>query len=190
MFRKFMLPFLIVAITTASFANVSSAQDQPPGDPPPRRPQKHTPWQYFRIFSMTGATLSYTGYLYCQYARQIALSEGYDDGDTQGAFYYGQQYAYYSFIYGYYGYEYGYKDWITQAGDLAVAAKNYEKGIYDYLYNGYYQKYPSQLQRVMDALNGGVQYEDLASKYFYYAVTFVTPVDDGGDDGSASRAKK
>jgi hypothetical protein len=189
MFRKFLLPFLIVAIMTASFANVSSAQD-PPGDPPPRRPQKHTPWQYFRIFSMTGATLSYTGYLYCQYARQIALSEGYDDGDTQGSFYYGEQYAYYSFIYGYYGYEYGFKDWITQAGDLSVAAKNYEQGIYNYLLNGYYKQYPSQLQPVMDALNGGVQYEDLASKYFYYAVTFVTPVDDGGDDGGAARAKK
>lgn len=186
MFRKVLLPILIAAIAATSFANVGFADD-PPGDPPPRRPQHLTPWQYFQVFSQTGATLSYTGFLYCQYSRQIALSEGYDDGDTQGSFYYGQQYAYYSFVYGYYGYEYGYKDWITQAGDLAVAAKNYEKGIYDYLYNGYYQKYPSQLQQVMDALNGGVAYEDLASKYFYYAVTFVEPQD---DDGGAAQAKE
>jgi hypothetical protein len=177
MFRKFLLPVLIAAIAVSSFANVGFAQDVP-GDPPPRRPQKHTPWEYFRIFSMTGATLSYTGYLYCQYARQIALSEGYDDGDTQGSFYYAQQYSYYSFIYGYYGYEYGFKDWIVQAGDLALAGRNYEKGIYDYLYNGYYQQYPRQLQPIMDALAGGVAYEDLAQKYFYYAVTFVEPVEE------------
>lgn len=184
MFRKAPLTLLIAVIAIASFANVGLAAD-PPTDTPPRRPQHLTNWQYFRVFSQTGATLSYTGYLYCQYARQIALSEGYDDGDTQGAFYYGQQYSYYSFIYGYYGYEYGFKDWITQAGDLAVAGRNYEQGIYNYLYNGYYQTYPSQLQPIMDALNGGVQYEDLAQKYFYYAVTFIEPQEE-----TAAKSKK
>jgi hypothetical protein len=174
MFRKIFVPLLIATIAATSFASVSSAKDVPT-DTPTRRPHKHTPWQYFRIFSMTGATLSYTGYLYCQYTRQIALANGYDDGETQGSFYYGEQYAYYSFIYGYYGYEYGYKDWITMGGDMAIAARNYEQGIYNYLYNGYYKTYPKQLQPIMDALNGAVGYEDLAQKYYYYAVTFVEP---------------
>jgi hypothetical protein len=169
MFRKYLIPLLIATIALTSFANVGLA------NPDGRRPKKHTPWQYFRIFSMTGATLSYTGYLYAQYARQIALANGYDDGETQGSFYYGESYAYYSFIYGYYGYEYGFKDWITMAGDMAVASRNYEQGIYNYLLNGYYKTYPNQLQPIMDALDGAVGYEDLASKYFFYSVTFVTP---------------
>ena len=106
---------------------------------------------------------------------QIGLSEGYDDGDTQGSFYYAQQYSYYSFIYGYYGYEYGFKDWITMGGDMAAASRNYRQGIHNYLYNGYYKTYPNQLHPIMDALNGAVGYEDLAQKYYYYAVTFVEP---------------
>ncbi|HEV7279279.1 MAG TPA: hypothetical protein VGN57_03620 [Pirellulaceae bacterium] len=182
MFRKYLIPLLIATVAVSSFASVASAK------PDGRRPQKHTPWQYFRIFSMTGATLTYTGWQYAKYSRDIALANGYDDGDTQGSFYYGQQYAYYSFMYGFYGYEYGFKDWIVMAGDMAVASKNYEQGIYTYLYNGYYQQYPKQLQQIMDALNGAVGYEDLASKYFYYAVTFVEPQEE--TEGSSGTKKK
>lgn len=169
MFRKLLLPILIATIAVTAFASDASAQT----GPGPRRPKKHTPWEYFQIYSQTGATLGYTGYQYCYYARQIALTNGYDDGDTQGSFYYGEAYSWYAFVYGYYGFTYGYKDWVKQAADLSIAAENYEKGIYDYLLANYYNKYPSQLQHIMDTLNAAVGYEDLAEKYYTYSITFV-----------------
>jgi hypothetical protein len=169
MFRKVLLPALVAAVALSAFSTDAFAQKGPDG---PKRPASKTPMEYFSIYSMTGATLSYTGWQYCDYARQIALVNGYGDSSTKGSFAKGQEYAYQSFYYGYYGYSYGYKDWIVNAGDMAVASRNYEQGIYNYLY-GSYQRNPKQLQTIMDVIAGAVSYEDLAQKYFYYAVTFI-----------------
>jgi hypothetical protein len=169
MFRKVLLPALIAVIALSAFSSDAFAQKGPNG---PKRPASKTPMEYFKIYSMTGATLSYTGWQYCDYARQIALYNGYGDASTQGSFTKGQEYAYSSFYYGYYGYEYGYRDWVVMAGDMAVASRNYEQAIYNYLLPTY-QKNPTKLQTIMDVVSGAVAYEDLAQQYFYYAVSFV-----------------
>lgn len=171
MFRKVLLPALIAVIALSAFSGEAFAQKSPPAD---KRPASKTPMEYFKIYTMTGATLSYTGWQYADYARQIAAVNGYGDKSTQGSFAKGQEYAYQSFYYGYYGLEYGYMDWVVNAGDMAVASRNYEQAIYNYLYSSY-QKNPKQLQTIMDVLSGAVAYEDLASQYFYYAVSFVKP---------------
>jgi hypothetical protein len=168
MFRKVLLPAVIAVVALSAFSNDAFAEKGPGAK---KRPASKTPMEYFNIYSMTGATLSYTGWQYCDYARQIALSNGYGDSSTRGSFAKGQEYAYQSFYYGYYGYSYGYKDWVVMAGDMAVASRNYEQGIYDYLYPTYQKN--GKLQTIMDVISGAVGYEDLASQYFYYAVSFV-----------------
>lgn len=170
MFRKVLLPALIATIALTAFSSDAFAQSS---GPPSRKPKKHTPMEYFNIYSMTGATLTYTGWQYCDYARQIAAYNGYSDSSTQGAFKSGQDYAYESFYYGYYGYAYGYKDWVRNAGDMAIASRNYEQAIYNYLHKNYYKSYPEKLQPIMDVVQGAIGYEDLAAAYFYYAVSFV-----------------
>ncbi|HEV7281955.1 MAG TPA: hypothetical protein VGN57_17265 [Pirellulaceae bacterium] len=92
----------------------------------------------FSNYAYYGTVYAYYGTQYNYQTLRIATESDFQNGAIENAYYY----SYYSFIYGYYGLEYGYADYIQYAGDLANAAKEYSKGIFDYTYYTLLPEYP------------------------------------------------
>ena len=161
MFRKAFFTFICAALVAA--VCVSPAEAKMP-----------KAIKRFNKAGYTGLQYNYYGYLYANYARQIAISYGYSDIETGYYLYYGEQYSLYAYEYGATGMQKRYSDYITNAADLCNASWQYEYNIYNYVLNSIYPNNPS-VGGLLEPLYYAYAYNYYAEIYYDAAVTAVQP---------------
>lgn len=119
MFRRVL--FFLLLVSGAALASPRAAQADP-----------------FSDYAYYGTVYAYYGTQYNYQTLRIASESDFSNGAIENAY----NYSYYSFIYGYYGLQYQYADWVLYGGELADAAKEYSKGIYEYAYYTLLPEYP------------------------------------------------
>jgi hypothetical protein len=117
---------------------------------------------------------NYYGYVYANYARQIALAYGYDDAETGYYLYYGEQYSLYAYEYGSAGLRRKFSDYLKNAADLCNASWQYEYNIYSYVTNSLYPQYPD-VGVAIEPLYYAYAYNYYAEIYYDAAVKAVKP---------------
>lgn len=161
MFRKAFFTILCAALVAVVCASPAEAKQ-------PKAIKR------FNSLGYQGVNYNYYGYLYANYARQIALSYGYSDAETGYYLYYGEQYSLYGYQYGTSGLQKKFSDYVTNAADLCNASWNYEYNIYSYVANSIYPNNPS-VGALLEPLYYAYAFNYYAEIYYDAAVKAVQP---------------
>jgi hypothetical protein len=161
MFRKAFFAFVLAALATAFCAA-------------PVEAKQSKAIKRFNQLGYQALTYNYYGYLYANYARQIAIAYGYSDAETGYYLYYGEQYSLYGYQYGSTGMQKKFADYLTGAADLCNASWQYEYNIYSYTANTLYPQYPD-VAVALEPLYYAYAFNYYAEIYYDAAVKAVEP---------------
>lgn len=161
MFRKAFFSFICAALVVAVCASPAEAKQS-------------KAIKRFNSIGYQGLNYNYYGYVYANYARQIALAYGYSDAETGYYLYYGEQYSLYAYQYGTTGLQKRYSDYLTNSADLCNAAWQYEYNIYNYVANSLAPQNPS-VYALVEPLYYAYAFNYYAEIYYDAAVKAVQP---------------
>lgn len=126
----------------------------------------------FDDYAYYGTVYAYYGTQYNYQTLRIASESDFSNGAIENAY----AYSYYSFYYGYYGLQYRYADWVQYGGELADAAKQYSKGIFEYAYYTLQPEYPyPPIYAVSENSYNGWICEAYAEAYLKTAFAYAKP---------------